>query len=84
MNFKIIELERVDIEDLEELRKYEQKWIDKLDCVNKQAAYLTEEQRRERKKICDINYYHKVVKGSEERKETCKNITNLKRVKPQV
>lgn len=48
-NFRIIELMRYDVQDTQELRKYEQEWIDKLDCVNKIGAVLHDRKVREEK-----------------------------------
>jgi len=36
--FEIVELERYDVEDRQQLRKYEQEWIEKIDCCNKVRA----------------------------------------------
>ena len=38
-DFKIIELERLNIDDKQELRKCEDEWIGKIECVNKNRAY---------------------------------------------
>ena len=37
-NFYIVELQRYEITDKQELRKYEQEWIDKTECINKNWA----------------------------------------------
>jgi len=51
--FEIIELERYEVEDRQQLRKYEQEWIEKLECCNKVRAVMRP------KNIHDAEYYQK-------------------------
>lgn len=47
-NFIIIELSRYEVVDKQELLKYEQEWIDKIDCCNKlRAVALSHQEYRE-------------------------------------
>jgi hypothetical protein len=51
-NFNIILLESFPCNNKDELRMREQEYIDKLDCINSQRAYRTEEQKKEDNKKC--------------------------------
>lgn len=62
--FKIVELERYEVEDKQQLFKYEQEWIDKTECVNKHRSYLSDDERKEYYKeykklnIDNIKFYY--------------------------
>jgi hypothetical protein len=58
-------LEKVNVDTRDELRMYERKWYDALDCINKYRPYITEEERVEQTN----NYY-------QEHKEQIKEQTN--------
>ena len=50
-NCKIILLEAVNVNSKDELRQKEQDYIDKLECINKNRAYCTPEQRIAKEKL---------------------------------
>lgn len=73
-NFIIVELARYEIKDRQELFKYEQEWINKLVCCNKQFAHGRDKEK--------IKQYYQSEKGKalwkrfnnkEERKEYARN-----------
>ena len=49
-------LEKVNVTTRDELRMMERKWYDKLDCINKNKPYRTEEEAKEGKKEYDKEY----------------------------
>jgi hypothetical protein len=55
-NCKIILLESCNVNTRDELMQREQHYIDTLDCVNKNNAFLTTEQRKINKEESDIEY----------------------------
>lgn len=52
-SFEIIELERYDVEDKQQLRKWEQYWMNQIQCCNKVRAVMKP------KPVHDAEYYQK-------------------------
>lgn len=53
--FKIVELERVEVEDRQELLKYEDKWICSTDCINKYRAFTGLNRKQYKKEYYEKN-----------------------------
>ncbi len=58
-NCEVIELEEIEYQDRDDLRKLEQFYIDNLPCVNIQRAYRTDEEKLEQHREANIKYYAK-------------------------
>jgi len=77
-NFKIVELERYEVEDRQQLLKHEQEWMDKSECINKCNAYgrnIIKQQEWINKNVTKIKQYKKEyrIKNAEKNKEYLKN-----------
>lgn len=58
-SYSMGELERVWVEDRRELDKYEDRWIRENPCVNKQRAFLTDDEKAEKHREKTNDYYAK-------------------------
>ena len=52
-DYKYEVLEYYPCESRRELEKCEQKWLDKIDCINAKRSFMTTENRREMNRVCD-------------------------------
>ena len=68
-DYKIILICNYPCNNIEELHKIEQKYIDEYDCINKQRAYLSKEQRKKDMKQYRLNNIDKMKKHDKERYE---------------
>ena len=73
-NCKIVLLETVNVSNIEQLRQREQYYIETLNCVNKCAAYLTEEQKMMwRKQYYEQNKTHLNAKSNARKRKYREN-----------
>tara|TARA_R110000868_G_C10802181_1_gene757176 strand:+ start:577 stop:1002 length:426 start_codon:yes stop_codon:yes gene_type:complete len=59
-------LEKVNVETRDELRMAERKWYDKLDCINKQRPFTTEDEDKEHKKKYNKEYNKEYIQEHKE------------------
>jgi len=57
-DYKIELIEDYPCDNNKTLTEREQYWIDKIDCINKRKAFLTEEQKQENNRLNALNYYY--------------------------
>ena len=72
-DYKIILICNYPCNNIEELHKIEQKYIDEYDCINQQRAYLSKEQRKKDMKQYRIDNIDKMKKNDKKRYELNKD-----------
>tara|TARA_R100001463_G_scaffold20669_1_gene50131 strand:+ start:903 stop:1463 length:561 start_codon:yes stop_codon:yes gene_type:complete len=72
-DYKIILICNYPCDNIEELHKIEQKYIDEYDCINQQRAYLSKEQRKKDMKQYRNDNIDKMKKNDKDRYELNKD-----------